>query len=181
MPITAACPKCNKKYNLPDKMMGRPVKCTSCATQFKTPSQANSRPDSRQAEAQRQAQAAAQQQANELKKMGVEGAIQRAPDVFDGLTPMQGSADPLANHSIEDPGFGEANYTATKKSKTSDSDDPMAGMFENPAIEKKKKPKGSQAGNNKKTKSNTGKKVWISIGAVVVIGAVAACLYFFVL
>lgn len=164
MPLAVACPKCKKQYNLPDKFLGKPVKCTECATQFKVPAgkgqpassakpgagaAANPRAAANQQAAakRRQAQAAAQQKAKELQQLGVDGPIRRSPDVFDGLGQAKGTPDPLANHLIEDPGFGET----TVKRETSDINetaDPMAGMFENPALQAPKKKR--KAGKGKK-------------------------------
>ncbi len=152
MPIAVACPKCQKKYNLPDNMMGRQVKCPACGSPFQVPARKQPVVDPRQAAVQQKKRAEMQQREMELRKMGVAGTIQRAPDVFEGLPQMQGTADPLANYQIEDPGFAEVNYTRTETTDINDSDDPMAGMFENPAIEKSKKKKTKKR-KNKKTES----------------------------
>ena len=76
MPAAIACPKCKKQYNLPDNLLGKPVKCTACQTTFKTPApqgqqRATRRPTASAEEiaARKKAQIQAQQQAAELKKM----------------------------------------------------------------------------------------------------------------
>ena len=149
MPVAVACPKCQKKYNLPENMLGKPVKCTSCQTQFKTPARSarpagaggnrqHAKTDPRQQAALRKRQLQQQQQAAELKQLGVDGPLQRTPDIFDGLGQMRGTPDPLSNHAMEDPGFGEVKYTASGDVEVEDND-PMAAMFENPAVAKPKK------------------------------------------
>ena len=172
MPLAIACPKCKKKYDLPDKFLGKPVKCTECATQFQVPAgkgkpkaaakaSANPRAAANQQAAakRKQAQAAAQQKAKELQQLGVDGPIRRAPDVFDGLAQAKGTADPLANHLIEDPGFGEASVKR-KKSDINETADPMAGMFENPALAAPKKKRMGAKG-KKKSKGGFGDKAWL--------------------
>ena len=145
MPVAVACPKCKKKYNLPDKMLGKPLQCTQCKAQFRTPapSKATSRApqaDPRQLAKQRQAEAAARQQAGELQKLGVDGPIRKTPDVFDGLNPMQGTTDPLNNVVMDDPGFAEIKVKSIMDDALEE-EDPQAGMFQNPALATPKKPK----------------------------------------
>lgn len=164
MPLAIACPKCKKQYKLPDKFRGKPVTCTACKAQFKVPA---GKPGSRpvgtanpQAAAKRQqAQAAARKRASELQQLGVDGPIRRAPDVFDGLGQMQGTPDPLANHQIEDPGFGEANVRR-ETADINESADPMAGMFENPALAAPKK-KRMQGKAKKKVSGGIASQAWI--------------------
>ena len=156
MPAAVACPKCKKKYNLPDKLLGKPVKCTQCSTQFRTPSAGQAkRPgqtkvDPRQLEQRRKAEAAARKKESELQMFGVDGPIRKAPDVFDGLTSAKGTADPLNNMMLEDPGFGDINTSSAADDSIPDVD-PHAEMFENPyappkATKKKRKKKKKRAG-----------------------------------
>ncbi len=163
MPVAVACPKCKKKYSLPDELLGKPVKCTSCATQFKTPARTAPGPAAAKAATVAAARAAAQQKARELaqknaaelKKLGVDGLIQRAPDVFAGTTSMQGTPDPLANHMIEDPGFGDRTSALAAIESGVLPDNPLASMFANPALEKpktRKNPSGSKPRKKKRPK-----------------------------
>lgn len=183
MPVAVACPKCQKKYNLPDKMMGRPVKCSECATQFKTPARqaAPQRMDPKQMAQQQRAREAAQQRAKELKQMGVDSPIQRAPDVFDGLMPTRGTPDPLSNHLIEDPGFGDVNIAAPAKNQSDSEDSLHSAMFENPAIESKKSKAGSAQGKKKKR----GKVAWylqkwfFALVIVILLGAIGFAVWYF--
>ena len=36
MPAVITCPKCKTKFKLPDKLIGKAIKCSSCGTAFKT-------------------------------------------------------------------------------------------------------------------------------------------------
>ena len=154
MPAVVACPKCKKKYHLPDGLLGKPIKCKACETQFKAPAakpaaagtgrtvagaaqQTTQNPA--QLAAQQKAQALAQQRALELKRLGVEGSIQRAPDIFAGPGPMRGTPDPLANHVIEDPGFGDGSDAIVIKEVKAKPNDPLASMYANPALAPAKK------------------------------------------
>ena len=169
MPLAIACPKCKKKYNLPDKFRGKPVKCTECKTQFKTPAgrpkaNAQAAADPKQLEAKKRAQAEAVRKANELKQLGVEGVIRRERDIFDGLNPVHGTADPLNNHVIEDPGFEAAAMAPRETADINSEDDPMAGMFENPALAqtKKKRPKAK----GRKQSGGFASQAWILAAAI---------------
>ncbi len=147
MPVVVACPKCKKKYHLPDGLLGKPIKCKACETQFKAPARkpagaGSGQPPAQnpaQLAAQQKAQALAQQRALELKRLGVEGSIQRAPDIFAGPGPMRGTPDPLANHVIEDPGFGDGSDAIVIKVAKAKPNDPLASMYANPALAPVKK------------------------------------------
>ena len=160
MPAVVACPKCKKRFNLPDKLLGKTVKCTECATSFRTPppqgtgtGQAPANAQAQQAQAKRQQAAAeAKRRAIELQKLGVDGPLQQAPDVFDGLASVRGTADPLNNVVLEDPGFADVNYTAEPEFVE---ESPNAGMFDNPALAAKDS--GSKKMGGKKKKKRRGK------------------------
>ena len=90
MPVKIACPKCSKKYTLPDSTLGKTVKCKACNTAFRTrkpnpaaqPS-ATSRPANPVARPSKPAQANPDQQANsDLTEFGVEGGFQKQADIF---------------------------------------------------------------------------------------------------
>ena len=154
MPIVVACPKCKKKYKLPDNMLGKGVKCTQCETQFKAPVPKSKtktpQGDPRKRAAAQQAQA---QQAKALKAMGVEGTIERQADIFSGTGGMPGTADPLGNHIIDDPGFGGGDADLQLAPQPTDKpDDPMATMFSNPALEKNSGKPKSKGGTGKRGK-----------------------------
>lgn len=157
MPAVVACPKCSKKYKLPDKMLGKGVKCSQCETQFKAaaPKRAAASPDPRAKTASNAAAAAKARRAQELKALGVEGSIDRPADVFTGAA-MAGTNDPLGNHVIDDPGFGDGAEAILKPAEVVKPDDPNASMFSNPALAKTQKKqkivgKRKSAGSGKKT------------------------------
>ena len=140
MPAVVACPKCKKKYKLPDNMLGKGVKCTDCATQFKASApqaKQSPQPDRRQMAAAQQARA---KKAQDLKALGVNGTIERPADIFSGSA-MSGTPDPLGNHVIQDPGFGEGAEQVFAPKQTEQPDNPHASMLSNPALAKKKKKK----------------------------------------
>lgn len=183
MPVAVACPKCKKKYSLPDKMLGKVVKCSKCEAKFKTP--AGNAPagnakagQTRKAAANPQrpkAQAASNAQAAEMKKLGIDGPIQRAPELFDSRakSPRRGEADPLANHVVGDPGFAQVDMPREEVEETVD---PLAEMYANPAIEPEKTSPQSRAAAAKKGKKKKKKKskgdfasnVWFWIAAIFV-------------
>ena len=158
MPAVVACPKCKKKFKLPDEMLGKNVKCPSCEILFKVPgprsaaSPANAQPQ-RQADARKQQAARAQAQA--LQAMGVQGNIERPADLFSGGAGMPGTADPLANHVIQDPGFGDGADIAIAPKKIQKSDNPYESMFTNPALEQKKTKKLATGKKGKKAESTS--------------------------
>ena len=151
MPALVACPKCKKKYKLPDNVLGKGVTCTQCGTQFKTPAPTAQRSmvDPRQAAA---AQQARTRQAKALNALGVQGSIEKPADLFSNSAGMPGTADPLANHVIQDPGFGDGADLALRPKEIDKPDDPNAAMFSNPALVKEKKKKSAKA---KKAKKKT--------------------------
>ena len=132
MPLTVACPGCQSKYSLPDELLGKKIKCKKCGKAFatkpksKSPSAGNRSPrqaaaPSRSRPATRTASGPA---ASELAKLGIDGPLGRQPDIFD-TAPPPGKGDPLRNHVLEDPGFGESSTTKRKvrPEQTGDDDD----------------------------------------------------------
>ena len=113
MPVKIACPKCSKKYTLPDSTLGKTVKCKACNTAFRTrkpnpaaqPS-ATRRPANPVARPSKPAQANPDQQANsDLTEFGVEGGFQKQADIF-GTPPSPRASAGLGNFAEE--GFGES-------------------------------------------------------------------------
>lgn len=175
MPAVVACPKCNKKYKLPDKMLGKGVKCSQCETQFKASAtkQTAANPDPRKKTAANQKNLAAQaHRAQDLKALGVEGSIERPAEVFTSAA-MGGTNDPLGNHIIEDPGFGDGAEAILKPAEVEKPDDPNAAMFSNPALakDKKKKRVGKQS-KSRGSRKKTGATVCFVFSALTAIGAV---------
>lgn len=135
MPANVACPKCKTKYKLPDNLIGKPVKCQKCGAGFKV-GQAAKAPAS--AGAKRMPQSSkADADANELKKMGLDGPIQHTSEaIFDSSPPADAGAGLLGNLAT-DPGFSAP--------KVEDEEQEDVGvLFENPALGQKKKKKKSE-------------------------------------
>ena len=174
MPAAVACPKCKKKYSLPDKMLGKVVKCSNCTTKFKTPAPRAGQP-AKAATNPQAAKAASNARAAEMRKLGIDGPIQRAPDLFDsGVKPRKGEGDPLANHIVGDPGFAQVDLPQQKVEETVD---PLADMYANPAIQQEKvssvprgtgKKAGKKAGKKKRKKSQGtfASKIWLWIPTI---------------
>ena len=172
MPAVVACPKCKKKYKLPDKMLGKGVKCTECQTQFKTPAPkatvTAAKADQRRAAAAQKAAESKARQTQDLAALGVDGVIERpVTDVFAGLgtAGMKGTPDPLANHPLEDPGFGDGAEQAIAPAVAEKPDDPLSSMFANPALAKKDKKRHS-SGKGKKKGEGFGSQVWLYLSVV---------------
>ena len=152
MPAAVACPKCKKKYTVPDHLLGKPVKCAGCGNTFKTAAAARAGTSAQHAPspeaiaAREKAQALARQRAEGLKRLGIDSAIQTEPDIFAGATPARGP-DPLANHMVEDPGFAKASGPVrTEEVADVEDEDPMAQMFVNPALASDSKKKNRSTG-----------------------------------
>lgn len=145
MPTAATCPKCKAKYSLPDQLLGKPVKCKSCNTMFKVAAPKAARAAKQPA----RKPVAAIPQANqaELAQLGLDGPITRQPELFGEIPPPQ-AGNPLGNHVVVDPGFGEveASVVAEKEAKEA-----VAAIFRNPALEQKAKPVAKKS--NKKKRS----------------------------
>jgi len=103
MPVKIACPKCSKKYTLPDSTLGKTV--TRKPNPAAQPS-ATSRPANPVARPSKPAQANPDQQANsDLTEFGVEGGFQKQADIF-GTPPSPRASAGLGNFAEE--GFGES-------------------------------------------------------------------------
>ena len=101
MPVKIACPKCSKKYTLPDSAVGKAVKCKACETTFRTKMPAGGGPTSPQA-ANPTARTAkpAQQRPTQQRpaqparpnpnEFGLEGGFQQQADIFG--SPQQAAA-----------------------------------------------------------------------------------------
>ena len=114
MPVKIACPKCSKKYTLPDSALGKAVKCQECGTAFRTkapgaapanPAAAPAKPTQQRPAQQRPAQQRPAQPANpNANEFGLEGGFQKQADIFGA--PPQASGG-LQNVTDKDP-FGDA-------------------------------------------------------------------------
>ena len=98
MPKIVACPKCQKKYQLPDTFKAKRVRCRQCSTEFSTqpagkpapkpPAKPQAKPDASRRDA--------------LSSMGL-SELKREEDLFG--SEAHAGPDPLRNHVVQDPGF----------------------------------------------------------------------------
>ena len=167
MPVVVACPKCQKKYSLKESVLGKAVKCTHCSATFKAtaprgaktaqPSvttRASAAAKARSAaetKARTAAEAAAKAQAAEMAKLGIDGPIRKEPDIFAGAVAARtGERDPLANHVIQDPGFGRVSVPVVTEEEQAENE--LAQLFVNPALasfdEPRPKLRTTQTGGN---------------------------------
>lgn len=142
MPVTIACPKCQKKFQLPDAMRGKKVKCSQCGTAFRTAPAAAKPPMAAVASGDLPRLSDA-----ELSQYGILGNLQRPPEIFtDGPPPPQAVAG-LGNFAGEDPGFGGDDFVLPAEAAAAEADsvaNPYAAVLNNPALRpvgKKKKSK----------------------------------------
>ena len=128
MPKIVGCPKCGKRYKLPDTFTAKRVRCKACSVEFATdydqrqlretsdnlasptPQKKKPAPQRKPAPQQRKP-SPAQQKPNPpqrpvndaLAKAGL-SQIQKQPDLFSDE--QIDGPDPLRNHVVQDPGFG---------------------------------------------------------------------------
>lgn len=153
MPTAIACPKCKKKYSLPDTMLGKPIKCPACKTMFKVGS-----PAAPSAATKKHATTATSSiDPQELASMGLGGPLRSEPDLF-GEVPSPQAGNPLGNHVVVDPGFAEVGFQADDEDEV----DPMQSMFQNPALAnsptKSKESSSSSKGKKRVKKKRKGKR-----------------------
>lgn len=118
MPIAVQCPSCRKEYQVKDQLGGQTVRCMACQKPMVIPQPATL-PAAAVVGAVGQPAGTGKAIKSpaispEFTQYGLEGPIQRTPDLFG--TPIPASApDPLANHVVMDPGFGSSEYIPAKK------------------------------------------------------------------
>ena len=196
MPVKIACPKCSKKYTLPDSALGKPVKCKACETTFRTklpagaaasPQPTTARPSNpaRQSPAQKrpaQPRPAPRKPVQPAKpnpaEFGIDGGFQKQADIFGA--PLQGGGG-LENFAEQDP-FGEADPIVVGKTKsTTSTANPFKSVMSNSSMRGKsaRKKAGKKAGKKKQSKGTpanvTGYGV-VRLGMMCVFGAGAAIL-----
>ena len=138
MPAVIACPQCQTKYQIPDNVLGKQIKCKSCGVAFpaKVPvatAQVANRPAASQPTA-RQNPGRPQPSAAEFAKLGLDGPLRRQPDVFAGVAPLPRQApDMLGNHAA-DPGFADIAMPNQEGEAQSGRPDELAEIFQNPYL-----------------------------------------------
>lgn len=153
MPVAIACPKCQSRYSLPENALGKPVKCKSCGTVFKTKSpaqQAPGKPNAPQPTAQAGQPAAKASRSPsaspELAKFGIDGPIGRPADIFAGTSaPPPQMGNPLGNFVLDDPGFADLSIVQEEVEQEKADDDGMSSILKNPYMSAaKSKARGQQ-------------------------------------
>ena len=132
MPVPISCPSCNKRYNLPETMLGKSVRCKQCNTAFVA---GGAQPATPAAPVKN---GLSQEQMNQF---GIEGNIVREAEIFGPPSaPTAGAA--LGNYAGEDPGFGSDDMEIPlPSSDQGDNTNPYAAVLNNPALRPKKKKK----------------------------------------
>ncbi len=171
MPAIVACPKCKARYQLPDGVLGKAIKCKSCGTAFQTKATAAVvAPNIANEKAVSPASASAGRQgvANELARFGIDGPLHRQPDVFAGATPLPRQApDFLGNHASE-PGFGEVGKTKSAKASVVEdkSKAHQAEFLTNPALRLEDNRKRASEGGKKTKVAPYYQQVWFIVSTV---------------
>ena len=120
MPVKIACPKCSKKYSLPDSAVGKAVKCKQCETTFRTrmpggdastspqaakPTARPSNPAQQKPKQPKQPKPRPAKPASpSLGEFGLDGGFQQQPDIFGSPPQAAGGLDNFADQDT----FGEA-------------------------------------------------------------------------
>ena len=110
MPAIVACPKCKAKFKLPDHLLGKSLKCKQCGTAIPATS---GKPDARAAVgvSRRVPSGApdptgrASTSPDELAKLGLDGPLRRAPDLFAGAGGLPPRGPDILGNAAADPGF----------------------------------------------------------------------------
>ncbi len=145
-----ACPKCSASYNLPNDLIGKPVKCPKCSTAFKVGKKIKTKTNPAAPQAAKPQSPEEIAKANELKKFGLDGPISKSDAIFDE-SQSDGTPDPMANplgRAGFDPGFSSHPPVEEKVDAN-----PKGAMFENPALDTKKTKATAQDPKPKSSKS----------------------------
>ena len=102
MTLIVACPNCQIKYNLPDKLLGKKLKCKSCGNPFRAVVEAATEGPVNQT-----AQPNKGVDPDELSKMGID-EIRRQADPF--AMSADDGPDSLGDLPVQDPGFGAQDF-----------------------------------------------------------------------
>ncbi|MEL7496139.1 MAG: hypothetical protein AAFN77_00915 [Planctomycetota bacterium] len=182
MPVTISCPHCQKRYNLPDTIVGKSVRCKQCSQPFvATPGVGQ--PVAVGASAPPKTATRDQLSSQQINQFGIEGNIERKADIF-GVAATPAAAPTLGNFAGEDPGFGGEDVEIPTASPTADSNEnPYAAVLNNPALRKQKSKKKDKAGKQlaeaerireEHIEHEVGMQQW---GMLLMIGAVISLLF----
>ena len=163
MPAVIACPKCKTKFKLPDKLIGKAIKCTSCGAAFQTKPPAAKDPSA-------SPQTRPQVSSAELAELGLDGPLRRQPDIFAGVAPLPRQAPDLLGNLATDPGFAETGSVQKEAEPTERPPDDLSEIFQNPYLSPSAAGKGSQKFKGDPNFQYRSLKLWAwltSIGVVI--------------
>lgn len=142
MPVQIACPKCSKRYSLPDSAFGKAVQCKACGTTFRTKKPGQPKPP---VAAPSSGRPAAQ---DDLSQYGLDGGFKKEADIFSAPPPPPQALAGFGNFAEEDPGFDDDAMASQVKVEQEESDDqnPYKSVLSNPALRQVKKI-GKKGGN----------------------------------
>lgn len=168
MPAVITCPKCKTKFKLPDKMIGKAIKCSSCGTAFKTKAPAGKSPAAESSQPE-----SSQPSTAELAKLGLDGPLRQQPDVFAGAAPINRKSPDLLGNLAADPGFGEAAAVQGEAPRKERPADDLSEIFENPYLS----PSAGKGGSRKFAGDSNYQYRPLKLWAVLVsIGVALSCL-----
>lgn len=134
MPTNVACPKCSTKYKIPDKLLGKAVKCQKCGASFRVGGKKPAAAPAGQTSAKSNRPTT---KSSELAKFGLDGPIRSDDlDIFDSSPASAPPPNALGNHAL-DPGF------VPPQPKDENAEVDPNELFVNPALAPKKKKKMS--------------------------------------
>lgn len=175
MPVQIACPKCSKRYSLPDSALGKSVQCKACGTSFRT-----KKPGTTPTTAARTAPTQGSP-GDDLSQFGIEGGFQKEADLFNSPPPPAQAMAGFGNFAEEDPGFDDDTIVAQGKVEKRDAADknPYQSIMNNPALRQVKKSDKKSVSNFVKVRKEhiaqeTEIKEW---GTVMIVLGVLSILY----
>lgn len=163
MPITTCCPKCQKRYQVPDTALGKRLQCKSCQTLFPVVA-VGTAAAAVTSSAPGRTQTSRDVSSADWARFGIDGPLKKPAQIFpEQFSPT--AKDILGNYAAE-PGFAETDQpkvsAATKKN---DPNAPLADIINNPFVKAppKKKPReanadGKSKGSSKDKNKNKNKK-----------------------
>ena len=141
MPVAIACPNCQTKYSIQEALLGRQVKCRECGSVFETQAPKIATPQQSATTTPNRITGSSQvggPSDQELAAAGLTGTIAGSQALFEAR-PTSGM-DPLGNHVVQDPGFGQSKFRAKKEEPTSE-DVGYREVLNNQALNQPKKAK----------------------------------------
>ena len=176
MPVVG-CPKCKKKFQLPNEMVGKAIRCSNCKTAFKVAAGASP------AKASKPSAKAAPPSRSKAPAKGGATATKGGPPKRPA--PNRRGPDPLGNFHLEDPGFAPAGATEKPAEEFNTTTESRKHLLANPALKAasaaKGKGKKSSVKGGKKSKPDGFIPIKIFGYIIIAIGAIAIAASIFLL